>query len=383
MITIKPTAKIEFANSLRGIAVLLVLLGHYIFVFSSIKGQYGYFPKLESTPFPWSYSFLTLPFVENLNIGQVAVALFFLLSGFVIPNSIAALSKTSRGKVAFIIGRLLRIWPTYVVGLLISISALWLNGRINSVAVSFELTRVLANMSLFRDWLGQAQIDGVVWTLEIEAKFYLFVLLFWNAIGKGRFYPILLISIAALAAVPLGSLYDSTLEPAVTSANLLWTLPYLLYMSMGIVFNYHLRGIVNTQILLVVVTIMLAAFIWIAKNQGLYQQVPASYGTVVVVFGLMYFFAKDWSGGPIIRFFAKISFPLYASHAAFGYTGMAYMMSLGANPYLALALQVAVSTLVAWLMHSFIEAPTHNAGKTLGKRWAGAKAPAKALAEVI
>jgi hypothetical protein len=33
-------------------------------------------------------------------------------------------------------------------------------------------------MTLFRDWLGQAQIDGIVWTLETEAKLYIFFLLF-------------------------------------------------------------------------------------------------------------------------------------------------------------------------------------------------------------
>jgi hypothetical protein len=61
------------------------------------------------------------------------------------------------------------------------------------------------------------------------------------------------------------------------------------------------------------------------KNTGAYTAVPASYGLTLIVFGQVYFFAREWSGGSVVQFFAKVSFPLYACHAALGYTGMAYI----------------------------------------------------------
>lgn len=364
---VNSTPKIEFANSLRGIAVLLVLLGHYVFVFNALQGKFTSFPSLNYYPFPWAISLLT-PFpINQVNIGQVAVAFFFLVSGLVIPNAAASLGKFKGGRSAFVVGRILRIWPTYMVGLMISVSALWFNHYANSTEANIPFSQIIANMTLFRDWLGQSHLDGVVWTLEIEAKFYLFVLLFWSDIGKGRLYPIALICIIAAFMAPLGSNFDITNSPQITYANFLWTLPYLLYMSMGIVFNYHMRGVIDTKTLLAVIATMAVVFVYTAKTQALYVQVPASYISTLLVFGFLYFFARTWSGGPIIQFFAKISFPMYASHAALGYTGMAYMIGLGAKPIVALVMQIAISTALAWAMHIIIETPTHNAGKRFGK----------------
>lgn len=36
----------------------------------------------------------------------------------------------------------------------------------------------LRSITLFRDWFCSTAIDGIVWTLEIEIKFYLYVALF-------------------------------------------------------------------------------------------------------------------------------------------------------------------------------------------------------------
>lgn len=368
MTAITQTSKIEFANSLRGVAVLLVLLCHYVMVFNALKAGYVNFPPLTDYPFPWANTINhSFPFAY-INLGQFAVALFFLVSGLVIPNSAASLGKYKNGRAAFMVGRLLRIWPTYALGLLISVAALWFNSHINSADLYMPFSRVASNISLFRDWMGQPQFDGVVWTLEIETKFYLFVLLFWSAIGKGRLYPIVAICIAALLASPTGATFEQTIQPTVTASNFIWTLPYILYMTIGVVFNYHLRGIISTKALLLIAAVMYGIFTITAKVQGLYEAVPISYGSTLLLFGFLYFFAREWTGGPIIRFYSQISFPLYASHAAFGYTGMAYMVSLGANPYGALLAQIIFSTGIAWAIHIAIEVPTHKAGKLLGKK---------------
>jgi len=71
---------------------------------------------------------------------------------------------------------------------MIFVVALWLNSLVNSAKLYQPWLRIISNMTLFRDWMGQGQIDGVIWTLEIEAKFYLFILLVWTAIGKGKLY---------------------------------------------------------------------------------------------------------------------------------------------------------------------------------------------------
>ena len=364
---IKPTQKIEFANSLRGIAVLMVLLGHYIFVFNALKGKYSGFPALDYYPYPWAFSILS-PFpINQVNVGQIAVALFFLISGLVIPNSTASLGNKKGGQIAFIIGRLLRIWPTYIVGLTVSVSALWFNSYINSSTFNITFAQIISNMTIFRDWLGQSHIDGIIWTLEIEVKFYIFVLLFWKDIREGKLYPIAIITIIACILAPMGANFDVTNDPTLTISNFIWTAPYLMYMSMGILFNYHYRKMIDTKTLLASISAIALAFVYTAKTQALYIQVPASYISTLCVFTFLYFFAKEWTGGPAIRFFAKISYPLYVSHAALGYTGIAFMISRGLSPMISLILQIAISTAVAFIIHILVENPTHNLGKRLGK----------------
>ena len=57
--------------------------------------------------------------VPQFNWGAFGVALFFLISGFVIPFS---LSRQRAG--AFLVGRFFRIVPLYVVGFTISLAAI-------------------------------------------------------------------------------------------------------------------------------------------------------------------------------------------------------------------------------------------------------------------
>lgn len=367
MIDIKPTQKIQFANSLRGIAVIMVLLGHYIFVFNTLKGHYFGFKELDYYPFPWALSIIKFLPITQENIGQIAVALFFLISGLVIPNSTASLGNKKGGQVAFVIGRLLRIWPTYIIGLTISVSAIWFNSYINSSIFDITFTQIISNMTIFRDWLGQSHIDGIVWTLEIEVKFYIFVLIFWKGITSGKLYPVIIITILACVLAHMKASFDVTNDPKLTISNLIWAFPYLMYMSMGILFNYHHRKMIDTKTILIALAVMAIAFVYTAKRQHLYTQVPASYMSTLLAFTILYFFAKEWTGGPIIKFFAKISYPLYVSHAALGYTGMAFMISLGLSPVTSLVLQIAISTVIAIIIHVLVENPTHNLGKQLGK----------------
>ena len=80
--------KSQFADTLRGIAAGLVLLDHTL----DLAGLS-----------------LTAKF-PLLSLGQLGVALFFLVSGFVIPISLPKYSVPG-----FLVARVLRIYPTYAV----------------------------------------------------------------------------------------------------------------------------------------------------------------------------------------------------------------------------------------------------------------------------
>ncbi|NWB64491.1 acyltransferase, partial [Pseudomonas sp. F1002] len=65
--------RIAFANALRGIAALCVVIAHYILMFNYIRGEFGGLPALAEKPFPaWMISIFNP--LNNLNMGAFGVA---------------------------------------------------------------------------------------------------------------------------------------------------------------------------------------------------------------------------------------------------------------------------------------------------------------------
>ena len=110
--------KIEFANALRGLAALSVIVSHYLGVFWVGAAGAAELTGLSRAPVPIpAMAELALSF--PLNWGPFGVALFFVISGFVIPFSFE-----TYGRLDFIVARLFRIYPTYLTGLSVSLAVL-------------------------------------------------------------------------------------------------------------------------------------------------------------------------------------------------------------------------------------------------------------------
>jgi peptidoglycan/LPS O-acetylase OafA/YrhL len=100
--------------------------------------------------------------VDAFKYGYLGVNFFFLLSGFVIM-----ISAQNRGAFQFAYSRVLRIYPTFIICLLFTISITYLVSDVN-----FSLAEVFFNASILNDYLDIPNIDGVYWTLQAELKFY-------------------------------------------------------------------------------------------------------------------------------------------------------------------------------------------------------------------
>jgi len=121
---------------------------------------------------PW---FARLVQWMQIDFGGLGVALFFLLSGYVIAMS---LEKYSR--LGFLVGRSMRILPTYAVGFLVTCSAVWLiSGRPPIYEVGAGLIPGLS--MLFR---LPTVSDGIVWTLIIELVFYSICLIWFRKLTR-------------------------------------------------------------------------------------------------------------------------------------------------------------------------------------------------------
>ncbi|XVU21742.1 acyltransferase family protein [Actinoplanes sp. CA-054009] len=109
---------------------------------------------------------------RQIDLGKYAVLLFFLVSGYVIPMSLERHGSPRR----FWIGRLLRIYPAYLVtialvALLVTAGLMHWPGSLRSETV----TGVLAHASMTPDLAGLRGVVRVFWTLSYEMVFYLIV----------------------------------------------------------------------------------------------------------------------------------------------------------------------------------------------------------------
>ncbi|NWD63644.1 acyltransferase [Pseudomonas sp. IPO3774] len=356
--------RIAFANALRGIAALSVVIAHYILMFNYLKGGFGGLPPLAEPPFPaWMISIFNP--LNNVNMGGFGVALFFLISGLVIPISVSSLSGTALAKTKFVIGRLFRIWPTYIIGLLITLGSLEIAASYMGNITTYTTLQVLAQMSLFRDWFGSsAPLDGVVWTLEVEIKFYLIVLLCWSMITKGKLLPLVLLGVATVLAA---NLYPGNIYLTGPLAAFVFPFKYIFFMMIGVAFNYYYRGLLSLEKLFGITICMLCVFGYSGFTEGWPFEVIAAYFMAFALFTMFYLFCSNWTGAPVFNFLADISYPLYACHGAFGIVGMRIMIDQGISPIPALVIQSLATILLSWLIHQGVEAPTH----VLGKRIAG------------
>ncbi|NWE12403.1 acyltransferase [Pseudomonas yamanorum] len=353
--------RIAFANTLRGVASLSVLLLHYVLMINYMQGSYAGLSSLPGAFYhPWLVN--SVNFFSMINLGAFGVSLFFLISGFVIPFSVSSFASKNSGRTRFFINRVFRIWPTYAVGFAVSLAALEIASYVSGTATSYTLGHLLAHVSLFRDWTGYLAIDGVVWTLEVEAKFYLFMLVFWGAIANQKLWPIAVLCIAMVFASRYGV---GVSNPDTLFLNILFPIKYLFFMCIGIVFNYHYRGTLTTEKLFAISIFMIGVFSYVCAKEKWADIVLIAYISSFVLFTIMYLFARDWTGGRVFSFLADISFPLYACHAAMGYVGIRLMVGWGLPSALALLIATALALVLSWCIHIVIENPSHRLGKRI------------------
>lgn len=158
-----PNRRLDYIDSLRGIAACLVVFQHL----ASTVAAHADAPL-------WYRSFIDAINIQYLSPGRIGVVAFFLVSGFVVPFSL----KSPKPVVSFVISRFFRLYPAYWLSLGLAIVLF----KYFDVA-EFSLKTILANATMVQFLAMQPNIVGVYWTLFIELSFY-GLCLAWFIIGK-------------------------------------------------------------------------------------------------------------------------------------------------------------------------------------------------------
>jgi len=178
---------IDLLDYLRGVAILAVLVFHTLgmaFGHDALPWR-GWFRD-----FSGGGSFLW--FLPIGMIGQAGVAVFFVVSGFCIHFSFETQGGHWGG---FYVRRFFRIYPPYLLALLLSVVILAINPGLDFFSVDFW-RQLLSHVFLVHNF-DSATIYGfnaALWSLAVEAQLYLlYPILSWLAgrIGWGRALAIL------------------------------------------------------------------------------------------------------------------------------------------------------------------------------------------------
>ena len=350
-----------FANQLRGAAALCVVVAH-------LGGVYWVEPQLvAAATFSPAATFTVPGFVASigaLDLGPYGVGLFFLISGFVIPLSLQRL-----GAGPFLIARLFRIYPTYLVALAIELTATAVSAALWHRAWTYDPKVLLANALLAIDLFNVPSIDLVNWTLTVELKFYLLIALLAIPIRRGSLSALFAVA-AVIVVVTRYSHAIFVVLPGLGHALQIFesNAIYLLFMLIGIVFSFHARGQIRpipaliaglTLYALVVVCWPLTFF------RGEYPAAPIGYGCALATFFVFYVAHKRVPRTRIGDFFADISYPLYLVHSLIGYSIMQLLVARHVDPIAALVAAFAVVVLLALALHATVETHSQAFGKML------------------
>jgi peptidoglycan/LPS O-acetylase OafA/YrhL len=359
--------KLEFANALRGPAAVFVLFSHFIHNAWVMRPPIERFANVRM---PSEAVVPTPLYVNALNIfpsfewGAYGVAIFFLVSGLVIPLSLKKYSTP-----AFIVSRIFRIWPVYIAGFSISILSMYLAGLYFGKPFQYSFSQVAIHyVPGIRDLLWSTNIDGIIWTLEIEIKFYVVCALIAPLIRRGSVMTFIAPLIIALCCFSVTG-YMASHSPDLRAWQLIYTLAlsgqFIVFMFTGTVFAYWREGDLSTPKAVIVATMLLGLFFCLVQwgpHKGIAIH-AGSYVAAVVTFLL--FAAYKWKAGRIMTFLASISYPLYASHIAMGYAIIAIALQFGASPKLAISLAFISAIVLAYVLHLLVEVPTHRLGQRI------------------
>ena len=359
--------RIEWANSLRGVAAVSVLISHYMGVFWFSQPAAAALVHRAPLPvdpanMPW---FARLVHWMQIDFGGLGVALFFLLSGYVIAMS---LEKYSR--LGFLVGRSMRILPTYAVGFLVTCSAVWLiSGRPPIYEVAAGLIPGLSMLFRF-----PTVSDGIVWTLIIELAFYSICLIWFRKLTRSwvaiTATGIGCAAVQILLQTPYATLYIPLSMSGARTIALL-SCPYLLIMLIGVTVSACSRGNISKWSLLLV-PVLTAGFLWLSAT-SIYVTAIANrltYLVSIAVFLVISKYGNRLKRTRITSFMADISYPLYVVHGVLGYAVLYALTERNAHASIAVPGVTFLAVFVAFLIHRLIEMPTHVIGQKLARRLA-------------
>ncbi|GAC1309855.1 MAG: acyltransferase [Mucilaginibacter sp.] len=311
--------KIESIIILRGIAALSVCIVHISLVINFHGNK------------------LIDYIIKN---GQQGVAIFFVISGFILPYSLYKKGYTLKGFFTFLFRRSIRIDPPYWV----TIALLFVVGMVPVSALSLYAV-TLHVFYLVPFVKGVEWYSAIFWTLSIEFQFYILLGLFYPLLSKANGY------VAVMCPVVVSAVFvfmRFTYRGIIISNFYDFAIGYIFFLG-------FIKKITKTHTLLIVV--LFAIF--------LMAEVSYITGIIPLLAGLFIFLYKNKRLPDYILFTGRISYSLYLVHFPISYVFARYTRQFITNSYLLFVSCLAVCILFAWVFYKLVEQPSMNLSRRL------------------
>lgn len=342
--------------AVRGIAAFLVLFLH---ITSNLVPQSTWVDKsgVLSDIFPWVFR------------GEVGVGVFIFLSGFLLTLNIP---QTGLQWGQFYLRRFSRIYPVYLVVLIISISSsrYWdFNGFINAIILLPNLPGTLWPAP----WLSTAWSLGVEWTLYLA--FPLMILSI-----KTRARNLLLLVSFLVSMILFGHAFGTDFHTLVYGSILGRAIEFVLGMFMALHFQKlkNLNPINLPPLILATFAIFQAWCTWYLHAGGSasdsYLRIFQPFAESLFAFTLIVIFQGKLIAQtrhlftPIV-FMSVVSYPLYLTHLIVldgikRFSTAKPTSWIGQSVGLQSVFIIALSLILAWIIHEAIEKPGMRLGRS-------------------
>jgi len=324
--------RIEYIDGIRGVASLMVAIQH------PLELAYPEYAR-------WS--------VEWVNAGRVGIVAFFLVSGYVV-----GLTLSKQSPRVFSVRRFWRLYPIYWAATITFVITVAITG---AAPIDYSLLVIAINVTMLQGFIGVSTILGVAWTLGIEIVFYaqsvagkLLRRLDWT-VWLGLFW-LALFGMMAGSNFIRGSDFTAVVPLMMFTASLGFAL-YLWDQKRS-------RALIPLGITALLGVPVLGYFLEYDGNGVTSAWTPVgfdtSYAVGLALFAAFYLFRNRDTPDSIL-WLGKISYALYLAHTIV----MTALLPFGFPAPVFVLVTVALSLVVAWAAHHFVEKPSTDLGRRL------------------
>ncbi|HEV7903461.1 MAG TPA: acyltransferase [Pyrinomonadaceae bacterium] len=350
----RSSKRIDGLDFLRGIASLSVCWFHLTsFTYHHTDG--------------WFYSFLR----TSASYGWLGVEVFFVISGFVIPYALRRANYRLSAYPAFLLKRIIRLDPPYLVGILIFILLAFAyafhTGRPPEVeGAPLTWARVLLHLGYLNMFFHQEWLNPAFWTLAIEFQYYILMGLAFPLFTSGR-RQVRLAALVCFAATPFFSGHE-LMPGGVPFSTFIFHFMFLFLMGIT-TFQYRVGLSGGAEYAATLSLVTLGAFVTLGA--------PSTVAGLFAVSVICLYNRKN----VVSDFFGNISYSLYLLHWPVGHLVLSILggkllgASDDATKTVVLLVALGVSFAASYALYALVERPAQRWSSRIKYVHEGVSAP--------